>query len=142
METRWVTRRTPKEAEARDLVSRFAEAAERAYFELGSVLSVIQAQGWYQPYANFREFVEGEYGINYRKAMYLISIYNNIIESKVPYEKVKHLGWTKLKEIASILTVDNLDKWVKLAEKHTALQLADLVAWEKKQDMLPPRRWP
>jgi len=122
------------EADARSAVAQLAEDAEFTYFQLGSVLSLIRANGWFQPYANFREFVEGEYGINYRKAMYLISIYNNIIEAQVPCGKVKHLGWTKLKEIASILTNENLEHWVGLAEKHTALQLADLVAQAKRLD--------
>lgn len=127
-----------KEADARNYVGQLAEQTEVTYFKLGGILSLIQANGWYTPYANFREFVEGEHGINYRKAMYLISIYNSIVESGVSYEKVKHLGWTKLKELAPVLTKDNVDEWLKKVKDKTALQIAEMViAYKKSSTALP-----
>lgn len=127
-----------KEADARNYVGQLAEQTEVTYFKLGGILSLIQANGWYTPYANFREFVEGEHGINYRKAMYLISIYNSIVESGVSYEKVKHLGWTKLKELAPVLTKDNVDEWLKKVKDKTALQIAEMViAYKKSSNTLP-----
>ena len=116
-----------KEKEARELVVQLCEGAEFTFFKLGGVLSVIQANGWYEPYASFKDYVETERGINYRTARYWISIYNGIVESGVPWAKVKHLGWTKLKEIVPVLTLDNVDHWVALAEKQTTLQLIETV---------------
>lgn len=116
-----------KEDDAKKLVDTLAETAEFTFFKLGGVLSVIQANGWFKPYPSFRDFVEKEHGINYRRAVYWVGIYNNLSNSKVPWEKVKHLGWTKLKEIAGILTPDNVDEWVKLAEANTTLQLQEIV---------------
>ena len=109
-----------------------AEQAEFTYFRLGGVLSVIQSNGWYKPYASFHEFVESEHGISYRKATYWVAIYNHLADSKVPWEKVKDLGWTKLKEIASILTPENVDEWVKIASDNKTLQLMEIVANHKK----------
>jgi len=116
-----------KEKEARELVVSLCEGAEFTYFKLGGVLSVIQANKWYAPYASFKDYVESERGLNYRTARYWIAIYNGIVESGVPWAKVKHLGWTKLKEIVQVLTVDNVDQWVALAEKQTTLQLIETV---------------
>lgn len=116
-----------KATEARELVVQLCEGAEFTFFKLGGVLSVIQANGWYEPYASFKDYVETERGINYRTARYWISIYNGIVESGVPWAKVKHLGWTKLKEIVPVLTLDNVDHWVALAEKQTTLQLIETV---------------
>lgn len=121
-----------KEKDARELVGKLAESAEFTFFKLGGVLSVIQANGWYEPYASFREYVESEHGINYRRATYWISIYNDLSAAKIPWEKVKNLGWTKLKEIAAILTPENVDHWVKIAEQQTTLQLIETVADAKK----------
>ncbi|WP_113155934.1 hypothetical protein [Nitratireductor sp. OM-1] len=118
---------TMKEKEARSLVTELSEQTEFTFFKLGGVLSVIQANGWYEPYASFREFVENEHGLHYRKATYWVGIYNNLSESKVPWSKVSHLGWTKLKEIAGVITLDNVDQWVKVAEGQTTLQLIETV---------------
>jgi hypothetical protein len=80
-----------------------------------------------RPYANFREFVEKKHGIHYRKALYWIEIYKRLVEAEVPWEKVKNIGWTKLKDLAPVLTKENVDSWVKVAEEQTALQLVETV---------------
>jgi hypothetical protein len=118
---------TLKEKQARLLVKTLSEETEVAFFRLGGVLSVIQANGWYEPYASFREFVEKEHGLHYRKATYWVGIYNNLAESKVPWEKVADLGWTKLKEIAGVINNDNVDEWVKVAKAQNTLSLIETV---------------
>lgn len=122
------------ETEARDLVGTLAEETEATFFKLGGVLSVIQANGWFTPYASFREFVEKEHGLHYRKAVYWVGIYNSLAESKVPWGKVAGLGWTKLKEIAAVLTPDNVDEWVKIAGGQTTLQLIETVKASLQKD--------
>ena len=68
----------------------------------------------------------------YRKAMYLKSNYDNLIESGVPEEKVKGLGWTKLKEISAIINPENVDEWVERAKGMTVIQLIDYIKQMKK----------
>lgn len=121
------------EKDAKGAVHDLVEGAEQSYFKLGGVLSVIQKNGWFTPHASFKEFVENEHGIAYRKAMYYIDIYNKLAESDVPWDKVKALGWTRLKEIASILTKENVDEWVKVASGQTVLQLIETVKNHKAQ---------
>jgi hypothetical protein len=116
-----------KEKQARDLVSTLTEQTEVTFFKLGGVLSVIQANGWYEPYASFREFVEKEHGLHYRKATYWIEIYNRLSNSGVPWAKVSKLGWTKLKEIARVLTIENVDEWVKVADEQNTITLIETV---------------
>ena len=123
-----------KEHEAREAVQALNEETEMTLFKLGGVLSVIQANGWYAPYGTFREYVEKELGMHYRKATYWVAIYNHLAESKVPWEKVKHLGWSKLKEIAPVMTLENVDEWVKIAEGQTLLQLIETVKSHKQKD--------
>lgn len=60
--------------------------------------------------------------------MYWVGIYNDLAESGVSWEKVKEFGWTKLKEIAGVLTQDNVDEWVDIAKQQTTLQLMQTVA--------------
>ena len=123
-----------KEQEAREAVLALNNESEMTLFKLGGVLSVIQANGWYSPYGSFREYVEKELGMHYRKATYWVAIYNHLAESKVPWSKVKGLGWTKLKEIAEVLTPENVDEWVKIAQSQTTLQLIETVKAHKAKD--------
>ena len=75
----------------------------------------------------FKEFVENVHGLHYRKATYWIEIYNRLSNSGVPWSKVNKIGWTKLKEIAKVLTKDNVDEWVKIASEQNTITLIDTV---------------
>lgn len=121
---------TMKSDKAFQLVPKLLNTIDHDYFRLGGVLSVIQAQGWFHDkgYENFRAFVESECGMQYRKSMYLIQIYNGLVESGVSWDQVKHLGWTKLKELAPILDTENVTAWVEVAEGLTVLQLQEYIA--------------
>jgi hypothetical protein len=105
------------------------ENAEGNYFELGGVLAAINTNGWWEGFGfeSFRQFIEAEYGLHYRKAVYLISIYTSLVESSVPWDSIKHLGWTKIKEIAQYVTLDNLEEWVTRAESMTTIQLQEYI---------------
>jgi hypothetical protein len=119
-----------EELEAKKLVDKLRESAEFTFFELGGVLSVIRDHGWYAPYGSFPEFCEG-HGIHYRKAMYFVSIYNRLVEAKVPSDDVKEIGWTKLRILAPVLTPDNAVWWLSLAKEQTATQLGETIKAHK-----------
>ena len=48
--------------------------------------------------------------------------------------KVKHIGWTKLNVIAAILTNENVDDWVKVAQDSNTLTLIETVSTHVKKD--------
>lgn len=119
-------------AKAFSMVGTLLEDVESNHFRLGGVLSVIQEKSstedsWLDGHSSFRDLVEAKFGVHYRKAMYLISIYQNLVEKQIPWEKVKGLGWTKLSQLAPVLTQKNVDSWAKRAEKMTVLQIIESV---------------
>ena len=116
-----------KEKEALAQIGLLTEQTEMTFFRLGGILSLVQSNSWYTPYTTFRQFVETEHGIGYHKATYFIQIYNCLVESGVPWEKVKSVGWTKLKEIAKVINNDNVDQWVKVASEQNTITLIDTV---------------
>jgi len=113
------------------LVPSMMESVDYSYFKLGAVLSTIQDNGWWEDEApKFKDFIQDSFGLHYRKAMYLIGIYNGLVEANIPWSKVSGLGWTKLKEISFIqsdgspfLNPDNVDEWVEKAKSMTTLNL-------------------
>lgn len=118
-----------KEDKAFKLVPQLINNIDHDYFKLGGVLALIQANGWYMDkgYENFRQYVEAEGGMMYRKAMYLVGIYNGLSSSGVAWDKVKGLGWTMLKELAGILTPENVDEWVDAVKDMTVLQAQEYI---------------
>ena len=125
-----------KEKQSLQVARELVEGIDCNYFKLGGVLAKIQDESWWEGegYASFQVYIQAELGMPYRKAMHLINIYDHLVESGIPYEKVKSLGWTKLKEIAPIINEDNVDDWVDTAENMNNLQLMDEVKDFKKGD--------
>lgn len=78
-------------------------------FKIGGILAKIQTEGWFGEHPNFRSYVEAEHSIQYRTAMLWVAMYNDVLDSGVAWDKLKHLGWTKISIIAPILTPDNVD---------------------------------
>jgi len=123
----------PKE-KAFDLVSSLMEDVEANHFRLGGILAHIQSESskddgeeWLNGAKSFKEVVENQFGLHYRKAMYLVGIYKALIEKQIPWESVSTVGWTKLKELAPVLTPKNVDGWVKKAKAATVIQLIEMV---------------
>lgn len=118
-----------KSDEAIKMAHTLLEDVELNSFKLGGVLASIQTHGHWQAkgFETFKEFIESEFGLHYRKAMYLIQIYTALVNSGVSWEKVKELGWTKLKEIVHLLNEENVDQWVERAKELSTLNLIEYV---------------
>ena len=125
-------------SEAIEAVPSLLDGADENYFRLGGYLSAIAINKYYEAegFENFKTFVEARYGLQYRKAMYWIQIYDKLIESGVPWAKIKNVGWTKVKDLAMILTLENVDEWVERAINSTVLQLQEAIA-KAKAGVLP-----
>ena len=110
---------------------RLAENIEVNHFKLGGILKLINDNSWFEGFDTFDDFVLEKYGFAGRKARYLVNIYDNLVTKQIPWEKVSHLGWTKLKDLAQVLTPENVDEWVAKAEKLTVVELLALIKAEK-----------
>jgi hypothetical protein len=113
------------EDKANNLYWELSESSEFNYFKIGGVLAVIREKKFFGKYESFKEKVEAEFGMKVRKAEYMIELYNDIVASEVPWEKLKGIGWTKLKEISHLIDNDNIDEW---AEKCKSMNIATLIA--------------
>lgn len=118
-----------KEEKAFKMVPTLLDDIDRNFFRLGGILSRINSEGWFMDkgHENFRAYIEAETDVGYRKAMYLIGIYNGLVTSGVTWDQVKHLGWTKLKDLAPHLTAENVEEWVQMVDGLTTLQIQELI---------------
>jgi polyhydroxyalkanoate synthesis regulator phasin len=117
-----------------ELVDELVDSGGVNDFRLGGVLARIQSQSeseggeeWLGGHASFKELIDEKFGLQYRKAMYLIDIYTNLVEKQIPWDSVSDVGWTKLKDLSRVLTVKNVDTWVAKAKKLTVMQLQEVI---------------
>ena len=98
---------------------------DNTYFRLGGILAKILENKWFDDHETFGEYVEETFGFKERKARYLIEIYVELVNQRIPHEKVSILGWTKIKMLAKHLDVNNVDEWV---ERASSLSVRELEA--------------
>lgn len=103
---------------------------DRSFIEMGGLLKKIRENTWYEGFESYGAYVEAKFGFAERKARYLEEIYVNLVDKQIPWEKVAGLGWTKLKDLAKVLTVENVDEWVAKATPLTVKELEALLKAE------------
>jgi len=120
--------------QALNQAEKLAENVEVTYFKLGGVLKLINQNSWFEGFESFDDFVFEKYGFKRRKADYLIMIFTELVTKQIPWEKVSGLGWTKLKDLAPKLTLENVDEWVAKAEKASVAELQAMLKAETPTD--------
>lgn len=106
---------------------------EESFFSLGGVLNHIVLTGAHKAAGfdgkrGFADYVKAELDIDYRKAMYLIDIYKTFRALGVSEAQFSGIGWSKAKELTSIVTPDNLDE---VLGKARELSKDGLISWVK-----------
>lgn len=116
---------------AKELVNR----AEETEFTLGGVLAHIQREGIHQKlgYAGkrgFEDYIEQELGVKYRKARYLINIYEYFTQLGIDETRLGSIGWSKAKELVGVATKENFDDLVQFAQDNTRDALIEHIRTE------------
>lgn len=104
---------------------------EETYFEIARALFEVAARKLYlsmtPSYPSFEKYTEEAVGIEFRKARYLVSIWwwFGIEQRAHPslLQQAQEIGWTKSKELVSVVDRSNADRWFDLAR---TLNLGDL----------------
>ncbi|MFW6172322.1 MAG: hypothetical protein ACOC5T_01060 [Elusimicrobiota bacterium] len=76
---------------------------DKAKISLAEMLHEIYSKSYFNTwgYEKFMDYVEEELDFQYRQAMYLIEIYQELVEKrKIPIDFLRNKSWTKLREIA------------------------------------------
>lgn len=110
--------------------ARLVERQDRDDFTLGGVLSHIQRHNLhctlgYSGTSDFQQYIEQELGVKYRKARYLISIYECFSKLGLDEQRLSAMGWSKAKELVRVVNKDNFDALADFAEAHTRNDLIE-----------------
>jgi hypothetical protein len=109
------------------------EMVEVGYMKFARCLYDIYIQNVYKTwdYPTFENYVDVELQINYRKAMYLIEIYNKATMLNMDMARLEKLGWTKARELIRIVDQTNSDEWMSIAENSSVKELSFKINTEK-----------
>jgi hypothetical protein len=103
------------------------------YFELGGILARVAVEAIFGKHENFKDWLEAETTVGFRKARYLIKNYDTLVELDIPFTKFQGLGWTKVVAMLSVITLENVDEWVARAKELTLIQLQEEVKAHRQQ---------
>lgn len=87
-------------------------------FRLGGLMLKLLEVGTFPDNSTFKDYIGARWGIKYRKARYLIELYNGLLKSGIPWEAVAGIGWSKVITLLPVLTTDNVAEWVEKAKQY------------------------
>lgn len=115
------------------LAKELAQESASAEFRLGGILYHVRKDGSYialdpETYSareGFARYCEQELGLSYRKAMYLAKTYASFCKVGLTSDQFASIGWSKAKELASVVTEENKDQLIEMAQNSTVVDLID-----------------
>lgn len=112
-----------------DAAVQLNSAANQTFITLGGILKYIHENGTYKTLGyegkeGFKNYAQGELGIDYRRSMYYIKIYEMISEFGIPEDRAASIGWSKLLLLPSYMAEDNVEQLLELAETTSAADLS------------------
>ena len=102
---------------------------ESGYIDLSKLLSEAYHKEFYVKWGfdTFEDYCAEELDVKYRKAMYFVDIWDKVKQLKLNPRTVASLGWTKMKEIATVINEKNAKEWLEKAKSMTSRELTEAV---------------
>jgi len=122
----------------RDLIVELRDVSDASAFLQGGCLVRLEYDRLYQKTdegegIDWPTFVEDVIGIGLRRAQYLMAIYSKSIELGITAETVEEIGPAKMREILTVATRENVERWLVTARKETFRDVAARVKVARRQ---------
>ena len=121
----------------RDAILQARDNIEHSYLDLAHNLYEAYHHEYYSDkwgYASWEEYCSKELDIQYRKSMYLVEIWDKVKSLNLPEKKVEALGWSRMKDLVSVITKENAKDWMEKADKMTSRELTEAVKVVRRSD--------
>jgi hypothetical protein len=129
-------KKMPRSEEVRQGILDAHQIVEQSYVDLAKLLAEAYHKEFYLEwgFADFKEYCDAELDVQYRKAMYLVEVADCIKKYKIPIKDVEKLGWTKMKDLATVITEENLKEWIAKAKELSSRELTEQVKISRQED--------
>ena len=130
------TVKLPREKVVRDKLLEAKGALENGYLEMAQLISEAFHKEFHLKwgFGTFREYCEQELEIGYHKATYFMDIWDKVKTLELPKGKVTKLGWTRMKDIAAVVTKENAEELLEKASHMSSRELTETVKTMRKSD--------
>jgi hypothetical protein len=120
-------------------ILKLKDRLDTCYYELGGLLREVFHQQHYLElgFDHFEDYLRGTLEFSIRKAFYLMSIWEKVKELKIPKNKLRQIGWTKMKEVVRVATPEDLVIWLARAEQLTTQELQALIGQNETDNEAP-----
>lgn len=128
--------KTKRQEIVRDQILKFKDQIDESYLDISKLLTEAYHSNFTEEwgFANFEEYCNKELDWKYRKARYLIDIYDKVKSLQLDEKRVRQLGWSKMKDLAAVLTAKNAKTWLDKAEKMTSREVTEAVKVSRRKD--------
>ena len=112
------------------------DRVDSGYMDLSKLLHQAYYKEFYVEWGHedFRSYCDAELGTDYRKAMYLVDIWDKVRKLNLPLKEVEAIGWSKMKEVAAVIDEKNAKEWLTKAKEMSARDLQEAVRLVRKSD--------
>jgi hypothetical protein len=118
---------TKRSQEVRKKIRDTIEAVEADHMALAALLAEAYNKRYWEEWGfeDFKVYCADELDVQWRKAYYFVDIWNKVEEYNLDVKEVKAIGWTKMKEIATVMTKRNYKGLMTKAKKMSAKDFID-----------------
>lgn len=122
--------------EVREQLKEIVTQVEESYIDLARLLAETYHKEFYLAWGfdTFEKYCEEELDFQYRKAMYFVEIWDKTKSLNIPKSKLTKLGWTKLKDLVTVMDEENAKEWIEKASDMTTREVTDAVKITKRAD--------
>jgi len=118
---------TKRATEVRKKIKATLTAVDKDHMTLAELLAEAHNRKYWEDwgYEDFKLYCSDELDVHWRKAYYFVDIWNKVEEYKLDIKDVQAVGWTKMKEIATVITKRNYRGLMTKAKKMNARDFID-----------------
>lgn len=115
----------PRSDQVRKQIKVARSSVEKGYMDLAKLLSEIYHKEYHLEwgFANFEAYCDMELDFQYRKAKYLVEIWDKVKTLNIDQKRLEAIGWTKLRELVKVMDAENVEEWLERAESSSYREL-------------------
>lgn len=119
------TKAIPRSDQVRKQIKEARSSVDKGSMDMAKLLSEIYHKEYHLAwgFSNFEAYCDMELDFQYRKAKYLVEIWDKVKTFNIDQKRLEAIGWTKLRELVKVMDAENVEEWLERAESSSYREL-------------------
>lgn len=115
----------PRSDQVRKQIKEARSSVDKGSMDMAKLLSEIYHKEYHLAwgFSNFEAYCDMELDFQYRKAKYLVEIWDKVKSFNIDQKRLEAIGWTKLRELVKVMDAENVEEWLGRAESSSYREL-------------------